>query len=72
MMDTKFTILIWEQDICLVNLLKIVIQKKQLDLSGKGPHPKTQIITLKAVKELHPFMEEIEYKIGTQMNFKTI
>jgi len=34
-------------------------------LSGKGPHPKTQIITLKAVKELHPFMEEIEYKIGS-------
>lgn len=30
---------------------------------GKGPHPKTQIITLKTVKELYPFMEEIEYKI---------
>ena len=65
MMDTKFIILIWEQDIYLVNLLKIAIQKKQLSLNGKGPHPKTQIITLKAVKELHPFMEEIEYKIGT-------
>ena len=65
MMDTKFIILIWEQDIYLANLLKIVIQKKQSILNGKGPHPKTPIITLKAVKELHPFMEEIEYKIGT-------
>lgn len=32
---------------------------------GKGPHPKTQIITLKTVMELHPFMEDIEYKIDT-------
>ena len=34
-----------------------------VNFNGKGPHPKTQIITLKYVKELYPFMEDIEYKI---------
>ena len=63
MMDTKYIIPIWEQDIYLVNLIKIAILKKLLNLNGKIPHPKTQIITLKSVKELHPFMEDIEYKI---------
>lgn len=65
MMDIKYIIPTWEQDIYLANLLKTVILRRQSNLNGKGPHPKTQIITLKAVKELHPFMEEIEYKIGT-------
>ena len=36
---------------------------KIVNFNGKGPHPKTQIITLKTVKELYPFMEDIEYKI---------
>jgi len=31
---------------------------------NKGPHPKKQIVTLKAVKELFDFMEDIEYKIN--------
>ena len=30
----------------------------------KGPHPKRQIVTLKAVKELFEFMEDIEYKVN--------
>ena len=33
--------------------------------NGKGPHPKTQIITLKSVMEIHPFMKDIEYKIDS-------
>lgn len=34
-----------------------------VNFNGKGPHPKTQIVTLKSVKELFEFMEDIEYKI---------
>lgn len=30
----------------------------------KSPHPKMSILTLKRVKELFPFMENIEYKTG--------
>ena len=37
---------------------------RQLINDDKGPHPKKQIITLKAVKELFEFMEDIEYKIN--------
>ena len=37
--------------------------KEIVKFNGKGPYPKTQIITLKAVMELYPFMEDIEYKI---------
>ena len=29
----------------------------------KSPHPKFTVITLKKVKELFPYMEELEYKI---------
>lgn len=38
---------------------RILVNKNE-----KGPHPKQQIITLKAVKELFDFMEDIEYKIN--------
>ena len=31
--------------------------------NGKGPHPRRQIVTLKTVKELFDFMEDIEYKV---------
>ena len=34
-----------------------------VDHSDKSPHPKFTMITLKKVKELFPYMEEIEYKI---------
>ena len=37
---------------------------RQLVSDDKGPHPKSQIVTLKAVKELFEFMEDIEYKIN--------
>lgn len=34
------------------------------DKNEKSPHPKMSILTLKRVKELFPWMEEIEYKTG--------
>ena len=30
----------------------------------KQPHPKQQIVTLKSVKEIFDFMEDIEYKVN--------
>lgn len=47
----------------LSKLTKNCYSKEIVKFNGKGPHPKTQIVTLKSVMELHPFMEEIEYKI---------
>lgn len=38
-----------------------------VNFTGKGPHPKTQIVTLKTVMELYPFMKDIEYKIDMNM-----
>ena len=32
-------------------------------IKEKNPHPKFSIITLKRVKELFPYMEDLEYKI---------
>lgn len=49
----------------LSKLNKNCYSKENVNFNGKGPHPKTQIITLKTVMELHPFMENIEYKIST-------
>lgn len=37
--------------------------RELVSYNGKGPHPKRQIVTLKAVKELFDFMEDIEYKV---------
>lgn len=51
----------------LSKLNKNCYSREIVNFNGKGPHPKTQIITLKTVKELHPFMEDIEYKIDTSM-----
>lgn len=34
------------------------------DNNVKSPHPKNSVLTLKRVKELFPYMEEMEYKIG--------
>lgn len=47
----------------LSKLNKNCYSKEIVHFSNKGPHPKTQIITLKMVMEIFPFMEEIEYKI---------
>ncbi len=38
--------------------------KEVIKSADKSPHPKLQIITLKTVKELFPFMENIEYKVN--------
>ena len=35
-----------------------------VDVKEKDPHPKHQIVTLKAVRELFEFMKDIEYKVN--------
>ena len=47
----------------LSKLDKNCYSRELVDKNEKGPHPKQQIVTLKAVKELFDFMENIEYKI---------
>ncbi len=38
--------------------------QKLLSHTSKNPQPKMSMLTLKRVKEIFPFMEDIEYKIG--------
>ena len=38
--------------------------QKLLSDNTKSPHPKMTMLTLKRVKEIYPFMEDIEYKVG--------
>ena len=38
--------------------------QKLITENSKSPHPKTTMLTLKRVKEIFPFMENIEYRIG--------
>ena len=38
--------------------------QKLLDADEKNPQPRHAIITHKRVKEMFPFMENIEYKVG--------
>ena len=38
--------------------------QKLLSDSKKNPQPKMLMLTLKRVKEMFPYMEDIEYKIG--------
>ena len=47
----------------LSKLDKNCYSREIVNYNGKGPHPKRQIVTLKAIKELFEWMEEIEYKI---------
>lgn len=47
----------------LSKLTKNCYSREIINPKGKNPHPKSQIITLKSVLEIHPFMEDIEYKI---------
>ena len=47
----------------LSKLNKNCYSREIVKFDGKGPHPRNQIITLKTVKELYPFMEDIEYKM---------
>ena len=37
--------------------------KEIVQAKAKSPHPKVQIVTLKTVKQLFPYMENIEYKV---------
>lgn len=48
----------------LTKLTNNCYSKKIVNEEDKGPHPKEQIVTLKSVKELFPFMECIEYRVG--------
>lgn len=48
----------------LSKLDKNCYSRQLVNKEEKGPHPKNQIVTLKAVKELFDFMEDIEYKIN--------
>ena len=51
----------------LSKLNKNCYSKEIVKYNGKGPHPKSQIITLKSVMEIHPFMEDIEYRISDKI-----
>lgn len=48
----------------LTKLDKNCYSRDLLDQKEKDPHPKHQIVTLKAIKELFEFMENIEYKVN--------
>lgn len=39
--------------------------QKLISESDKNPHPKSTVLTLKRVKEMFPFMEDIEFKVVT-------
>ena len=38
--------------------------QKLLNADEKNPQPRNSMITYKRVKEMFPFMEDIEYKVG--------
>ena len=38
--------------------------QKLLSKHDKNPQPRMMVVTLKRVKEMFPFMEEIQYKVG--------
>ncbi len=38
--------------------------QKLLSADKKSPHPRQLMLTLKRVKEMFPYMEEMEYKVG--------
>lgn len=48
----------------LTKLKQNCYSKIMLNKDDKSPHPREQIITLKSVKEIFPFMENIEYKVN--------
>jgi len=53
-----------EKRYVLTKLDKNCYSRELVNKEDKGPHPKSQIVTLKSVKELFEFMEDIEYKIN--------
>ena len=48
----------------LSKLDKNCYSRQLVNANERGPHPKNQIVTLKSIKELFDFMEDIEYKIN--------
>ena len=46
--------------------------QKLISENDKNPHPKTTMLTLKRVKEIFPFMEDIEYKVINDWNIKIL
>ena len=38
--------------------------QKLISDDPKNPHPKSTMLTLKRVKEIYPYMEDIEYRVG--------
>lgn len=48
----------------LTKLNKNCYSRELVNKDEKGPHPKSQIVTLKSVMELFEFMEDIEYKVN--------
>ena len=42
--------------------------QKLLSYSSKNPPPRMSVIALKRVKEMLPFMEDIEYKVADGLN----
>lgn len=53
-----------EKRYMLSKLDKNCYSRELINKDEKGPHPRKQVVTLKAVKELFEFMEDIEYKIN--------
>lgn len=39
--------------------------QKLITIKEKNPHPVIQMLTHKRIKEIFPYLEDIEYKIGT-------
>ena len=39
--------------------------QKLISISEKNPQPRLQMITYKRLKEMYPFMEDIEFKFST-------
>lgn len=45
--------------------------QKLITDNPKNPQPKMTMLTLKRVKEIFPDMEDIEYKVGNDLNINT-
>ena len=46
--------------------------QKLISDNTKNPQPKSTVLTLKRVKEMFPFMEDIEYKVSNDWKLKGI
>lgn len=42
--------------------------QKLISVHDKNPQPRMQMITFKRLKELFPYMTDIEYKVGNDLN----